>query len=47
MAKGFDVEYNPFINNGVHHRFDKLDKEKKYKERFNMIEDEETLDFLL
>ena len=47
MAKCFDVVYNPFISNGVHHRFDKLDKEKKYKEMFNMLEDEETLDFLL
>jgi hypothetical protein len=47
LAKGFDVEYYPFINNGVHHRFDKLDKEKKYKEMFNMLDDEETLGFLL
>ena len=47
LAKGFDVEYIPFISNGVHHRFDKLDKETKFKEMLNMLEDKETRDFLL
>jgi hypothetical protein len=47
VAKGFDEEYAECFENGVHERFDELDREKNYAQMYNMLEDENVTDFLL
>ena len=48
VAKGFIIdEYNVLFINGVHEQFDTFDREYKYEQMYEMLEDDALSDFLL
>ena len=45
VAKGFDPQdYDDCLKDGVHERFDELDREENYAQVYSMLADDEVID---